>query len=274
MNINEMQIRPPSRFLGLARTLQLPCLSSLHTWVCAVLCHLVLCFVVLCFVVLCCAVLCCAALHCTLLCCALLHVHVCRIALYYVVLHSVLIVLCCIWCIGVPCGTVLHWVILSLVSVLCPTHLQFSYFSCPTAPVTWTSYPQWQNFTFHKIVLVHLEHQKKADSFSCTAVQCTAWQCPFSTEIFNYTLESALQFIYLYVHISIYVPKKLTQEYKRCHMIKTDIMNLTMTSKECYSKYLMASWDITVQVTGEAAIPTSLRQKQDMLSRGYMIGEW
>ena len=84
MNINEMQIRPPSRFLGLARTLQLPCLSSLHTWVCAVLCHLVLCFVVLCFVVLCCAVLCCAALHfavlcfatctcmpyCTVLCCA------------------------------------------------------------------------------------------------------------------------------------------------------------------------------------------------------------
>ena len=73
MNINEMQIRPPSRFLGLARTLQLPCLSSLHTWVCAVLCHLVLCFVVLCSAALCCVVLCYmymyAVLHCTMLCC-------------------------------------------------------------------------------------------------------------------------------------------------------------------------------------------------------------
>ena len=56
-------------------------------------------------------------------------------------------------------------------------------------------------------------------------------------------------------------------------MIKTDIMNLTMTSKECYSKYLMASWDITVQVTGEAAIPTSLRYVIKRLHDWGMVGQ-
>ena len=95
---------------------QLPCLSSLHTWVCALLCCAVpccavLCCAVLCSTALCCIVLCCAVLCCALLCCApLCSTALCCVvlALYYIVLHSVLIVLCCIWCIAVQCGTVLY----------------------------------------------------------------------------------------------------------------------------------------------------------------------